>query len=121
MHAYLGCASKTLDSQPLIVGGVEDHVHLLVNLDKTRSQSEYVKELKRVSSIWAKKREPRLAAFAWQGGRGTFSVIPERLDSMRHYIRNQEEHHKTVSFEEEFLSLSEEHGLEWDARDSFDD
>jgi putative transposase len=65
MHAYLGGISKELDSPPIIVGGTEDHVHLLCRLARTISQADWVKEIKRVSSIWIKQREPALLGFAW--------------------------------------------------------
>jgi REP element-mobilizing transposase RayT len=121
MHSFLGGVSKNLGCQPLIVGGVEDHVHILANLGKSTSQSDWVKELKRQSSIWAKQRDPNLREFAWQGGCGVFSVSVEGLPAARNYITNQEEHHKNVSFQEEFIALLKEHGMEWDPRDLLDD
>jgi REP element-mobilizing transposase RayT len=72
MYAYLGGISKELDSPPVIVGGTEDHVHLLCRLARTISQADWVKEIKRVSSIWIKQREPALAGFAWQGDMAHF-------------------------------------------------
>jgi putative transposase len=120
MHSYLGGASKTLGCQPVIVGGVEDHVHILASLGKTISQAEWIKELKRVTSIWAKDLDPRLIEFAWQGGYGAYSVGPDNLVGIQRYIEGQEEHHRKVTFEEEFMQLLEEHGMEWDARDSMD-
>ncbi len=121
MHSYLGATSKSIGFQPLIVGGVEDHVHMLCQFGKQRSQSEWVKELKRVSSIWAKQRDPALDNFSWQIGCGVFSVGRDELDTVRNYIRKQEEHHKIVSFQDEFLRLLHEHDLEWEERDSWDE
>lgn len=118
VHAYLGGISKRLDCQPVLIGGVEDHVHTLAALGKSTCQSEWVKELKRVSSIWMKERAPQ---FAWQGGYGAYSVGYEGVESVRRYIADQEEHHRKVTFEEEFLRLLEEHGMHWVARDSFDE
>ncbi len=74
MHKYLGGTSSTLDCNPIIVGGVEDHVHLLARQARTISISEWVKELKRVTSLWAKEHDRRLAGFQWQAGYGAFSV-----------------------------------------------
>ena len=110
-----------MDCPPILVGGVEDHVHILASLGKSISQAEWVKELKRVSSIWIKERDPKMASFGWQGGYGNYSVSHEDLPNVRRYIENQEEHHRTVSFEEEFMRLLEEHGMEWDSRDSLDE
>ncbi len=70
MHAYLGGVSKKLKCPPVIIGGAEDHVHLLVHLGRETLQSELVKEVKRVSSLWVKQRDPALNGFSWQGGMG---------------------------------------------------
>ena len=114
-HAYLGGVSKRLGCQPIIVGGVEDHVHILAILGKSTSQAEWVKELKRVSSLWLKDHHVR--DFAWQGGYGAFSVSPEASASVFRYIENQEAHHREISFKEEFLRLLAEHAMQIDPRD----
>lgn len=69
MHAYLGRASKELDCPPIMVGGVEDHVHILARLGRTISQSDWVKELKRVSHGWFEKYKREYSDFEWHGGR----------------------------------------------------
>ena len=114
MHAYLGGVSRKLDCLPIIVGGTEDHVHLLCRLARTITQADWVKELKRVSSIWIKKREPALGAFAWQGGYGAFSVSASAIDGTRLYIESQHEHHKKQTFQDEYRAFLRKHGLEWD-------
>ena len=116
MHAYLGGVSKTLDCPPVIVGGVEDHVHLLCQMARTITQSDWVKEIKRVSSIWIKQRNPASAAFAWQAGYGVFSVSASLLDQTREYIAHQDQHHKTQSFQDEYRAFLRKYGLEWDER-----
>jgi len=116
MHAFLGGVSKKLQCPPIIVGGVADHVHLLCYLGRTVSQADWVKELKRVSSLWAKQRTPDLAAFSWQNGYGAFSVSASRSDSVRKYIAEQEAHHKKQGFQEEYRALLRKHGLVWDER-----
>jgi putative transposase len=88
-------------------------VHLLVRFGRTTSISDWVKEVKRVSSSFAKQTTPE---FQWQAGYGVFSVSASHLDQAAAYVRNQEEHHKRESFQEEFLRLLAEHGMEWDAR-----
>jgi REP element-mobilizing transposase RayT len=114
VHRYLGGVSKTLDCQPLIVGGVADHVHILAGLGRTVSQAEWVKELKRISSGWIKEREPSLATFAWQGGYGAFSVDKSTLEKVRRYIENQAQHHRKYSFQDEFRAILKQHGIDWD-------
>ena len=113
LHSYLGGVSKKVDCQPLIVGGVEDHVHILAAMGRGVSQADWIKEMKRVSSIWMKERH---ANFGWQSGYGIFSVSVSDIDSIRQYIASQEEHHREVTFQDEFRRLLEEHSLAWDER-----
>src|SRR5882672_6550420 len=67
LHAYLGAVSKQLECPPIIVGGTEDHVHLLCRFGRTITQAEWVKELKQVSNLWLQKQGPEFAGFEWQG------------------------------------------------------
>jgi len=116
MHAYLGGISKKLDCFPIIVGGTEDHVHLLCRLARTISQADWVKEIKRVSSTWIKQREPALTGFAWQGGYGVFSVSASAMDKTREYILGQQDHHSKQTFQDEYRAFLIKHGMEWDER-----
>ena len=116
MHAYLGGISKKLDCPPAIVGGTEDHVHLLCRLGRTISLSNWVKEIKRVSSIWIKERDPQLEKFAWQAGYGAFSVSSSNVETVHRYIAEQEEHHRKVSFQDEYRTFLQKHDLKWEER-----
>src|SRR5262245_4588417 len=78
LHAYLGGISKKLDCPPIIVGGIEDHVHLRARFGRKIAQAEWVKELKRVSNLWLKK-EHSIRDFEWQGGYADFSVSQSNL------------------------------------------
>jgi REP element-mobilizing transposase RayT len=120
VHAYLGGISKQLDCVPMIVGGVADHVHLLARMGRGISQSDWVKELKRVSSTWLKTRATAMAKFAWQAGYGAFSVSSSNLDAVAQYIATQEEHHRQISFMEEYRNFLRKHGVEWDERHVWD-
>lgn len=115
-HAFLGGVSKQLDCAPVIVGGVADHVHLLARFGRGITQSDWVKELKRVSSRWIKEWDGRLAGFAWQAGYGVFSVSPSALEEVEKYIRDQEEHHRKVTFQDEFRKFLQKHRVEWDEK-----
>jgi REP element-mobilizing transposase RayT len=108
-HAFLGGVSKQLDCPPVAVGGVEDHVHLLVRFGRGVTQSDWVKELKRVSSVWIKERDARMTGFAWQGGYGVFSVSPSALEEVEKYIHGQEEHHRKITFQDEFRKFLQKH------------
>jgi REP element-mobilizing transposase RayT len=114
LHAYLGSVSKNLDCPPLLVGGVEDHVHLLCRFGRTITQAEWVKELKRVSNLWLQQQAPNFADFQWQGGYADFSVSQSNLEEVKRYIAGQEEHHRKLSFQDEFRALLRRHEIEWD-------
>jgi len=116
MHRFLGGACKKLDSPVLRVGGVADHVHVLCRLGKTMAPAVLVKELKRASSSWAKTNGPGLREFYWQNGYAAFSVSPGHVEPLREYIGRQEEHHRKVTFQDEFRRLLKKYGLEWDER-----
>jgi len=116
LHAYLGGVIKKHGGAPIIAGGVDDHVHLLYKQPKTMTVPDMVRELKRGSSLWIKTRQPSLRNFAWQGGYGAFSVGQTEIDIVRGYIEKQEEHHKTRTFEDEYLIFLHKYGIEYDER-----
>jgi len=120
VFAYLGGVSKTLECPPIIVGGFEDHVHLLARLGRTISQAEWVKELKRASNLWLRARGRNYADFEWQRGYASFSVSQSNLERVRQYIANQEEHHRSKSFQDELRTLLLKHNVEWDERYAWD-
>ena len=116
LHRYIGGVLRNLECLPLITGGTEDHVHILSKLARTSSPAELVKEVKRGSSIWLKTRSPELESFAWQSGYGTFSIGFSQVKSVEGYIARQEEHHRKVSFQDEFRRLLERYEIEYDER-----
>ena len=116
MHAELGGTSKSLNCPTLIVGGVEDHIHLLARESRTITLSEWVKELKRVTSIWIKEKSPHFEAFAWQAGYGAFSVSQSQSGKVIKYIQEQETHHRKQDFKTEFREFLERHEIEYDER-----
>ena len=109
-------ASSHLDCQPLIIGGVEDHVHLLFAHSRTATVADVVKELKRGSSVWLKTKSPTLAEFAWQNGYGVFSIGQSQVDAARAYIAGQAEHHRKISFQDELRELLRRYEIEFDER-----
>lgn len=115
MHAYLGGVSKQLDCPPVIAGGVADHIHLLARMGRGITQSDWVKELKRVSSRWMKERSGA-SSFAWQRGFGVFSVSQSSLTEVERYIANQDEHHRKMTFQDEFRAFLRKHRVDWDER-----
>lgn len=115
LHAYLAGICSNQKSPALIVGGVEDHVHLLCRLGKTIDISTLIRETKKDSSEWVKS-ELSIPNFYWQSGYGAFSISPGHVEQLTDYIANQEEHHRRESFQDEFRRLCKKYGLEIDER-----
>ena len=113
MHGYLIGTSKGLGCPTVQIGGVADHVHILAILGRETHQAEWIRDLKRASSKWAKGEVPQ---FAWQAGYGMFSVGAREVNEIKSYIQNQEEHHLQVSFQDEYRSILREFGIEWNER-----
>ena len=116
LHHYIGGILNHLECQPIIVGGVEDHVHFLCALSRTCEAAEMVKEVKRGSSLWLKTKGPDLHDFAWQNGYGIFSIGFSQIDAVRDYIAGQEEHHRKITFQDELRSLLKRYEIEFDER-----
>ena len=116
LHAYLVGACGNLNSPSLIIGGVEDHEHLLLRLSKTISVSTLVRELKRESSKWIKTKGHRLPLLQWQSVYGAFSLSPSHMKDLERNISYQEEHHKTETFQEEFRRLCRKYNVAIDER-----
>ena len=115
-HAYLAGICKTLDCPSLIVGGVDDHVHVLCRFGKTIEVATLLRELKRDSSKWIKEEQPRLSGFHWPAGYGAFSISPSHVDTLKEYILNQEAHHRRETFQDELRRLCQKYGIEIDER-----
>jgi putative transposase len=112
LHAYLGGIARENDIVALAVGGVEDHVHLLISLPRIISVSKAIQLLKAGSSKWMNASFPRLGRFSWQEGYGAFSIGVSQREKTVAYIRNQVEHHKRVSFADEFKKFLATHGMQ---------
>ena len=113
LHAFLGGIARSLDVKPVKIGGVADHVHLLLGLKPIHAVADVVREIKKVSSVWAAERH---RGFRWQAGYGAFAVGQAEVGRIVAYIANQEEHHRRVSAAEEFRELLVEYGIEIDER-----
>lgn len=115
LHQYLGGTVRGLDGHPQGVGGVADHVHLLVSLKATQSLAEFMRELKKASSIWIQDTF-RQQNFHWQEGYAAFTVSASARRSVKAYIANQEEHHRTKTFREELVEFLSRSGVDFDER-----
>jgi len=108
-HQYMGGIVRGLGGIALEVGGIHDHVHLLVKLKPTIKLSDFLRDLKSNSSTWAK--ENGISKFEWQRRYGAFSVSESQVATVRKYIRNQEQHHKKFDFKTEFETLLRTNGI----------
>jgi putative transposase len=116
LFAYKAAILKEHESPAVIVGGVEDHVHVLFTLSRNYAIKQIVQEVKTESSKWLKTRGPELSDFQWQGGYAAFSVSASKVATVRRYIENQEAHHQRQTFQDELRALLRKHGVEYDER-----
>lgn len=100
-------------------GGVEDHVHLLVDIHQSVALSDFVRDIKSNSSRWF-HADLSVADFAWQSGYSAFSVSVSNIDAVRAYIDRQHEHHASLSFEDELIAFLDRHGITYDRKYLFD-
>jgi putative transposase len=113
---YIGGIARENEMKAVEIGGVEDHIHALVSLPATLPLAKAMQLLKGGSSKWIHDTFPSQREFAWQEGYGAFSVSISGLEETRAYIRNQEEHHRTRTFEQEYTAFLKRHGIEYDER-----
>ncbi len=115
LHEYLGGTIKGLGGVSLQIGGIEDHVHLLIGLKATHCLSDVMRELKRSSSIWVHDTfgDDR---FFWQEGYAAFTMSPSACGNVRRYISNQREHHQRRSFREALVELLQRAAIEFEDR-----
>ena len=116
LEAYMAGTLRKLSSPAIIIGCVEDHAHVLCVQSKTIALSKLIEEIKTSSSIWVKPKALKLREFHWQNGYGAFSVGQSAVEVVRRYIANQEEHHRTRTFQEELRELFKQHAVEFDER-----
>jgi REP element-mobilizing transposase RayT len=112
----LGGMANNLGCQSLIVGGVADHVHLLLQLGRTISIADAVGRIKSASSAWVNQTRGLPTEFHWQSGYGAFSVSQSNVEAVREYIRRQPEHHAKQSFQDEFREWLRRYEIAWDER-----
>jgi putative transposase len=107
LYAYISGICKNLNSPIIRINGMADHIHLLLHLSKTIAVSDLISNIKSNASRWIKTQGESYKNFSWQGGYGGFSVSRPSVEGAIKYIANQKEHHKTVSFKEELITLLE--------------
>lgn len=113
LHEYLGGTVRGLGGFPQQIGGVADHVHLLVGLKATHCLADFMRELKKASSTWVHDTVGQ-SQFAWQEGYAAFTVSATARNGVKRYIANQAEHHRKKPFREELIALLNKAGIEYD-------
>ena len=118
--SYLGGIARENDLKALLVGGIENHVHLLLGVPPTMPVSKAVQLIKGGSSGWVKETFGGTAGFGWQDGYGAFTVSKSLVPDVETYIRNQREHHRVRTFEEEDRAVIEKHEIPYEEQYLFD-
>jgi len=116
LWAFMGGIARQRGMKALAIGGMQDHVHILLSLPPTQDLSKALQLIKGASSKWVNDNFPSKRRFGWQEGYAAFSVSVSHVERTVEYIHNQEQHHRKQSFEEEFISFLKKHGIEYDER-----
>jgi len=116
LHAYMATVLQNLNCHPVLINSVEDHIHLLFDLARTVSVSQAVEDVKKASSKWIKTQGTPFAKFAWQSGYGAFAVSESKVETVREYIADQREHHRTKTFQEEYRKFLKRHRIAFDEK-----
>lgn len=120
LFQYIGGIARENKMKLLAVGGVDDHVHLLISMPSTISISKAMQLIKGNSSKWIHETFPNNRSFAWQEGYGAFSIGVSDIERTKNYINTQAEHHGKMDFKTEFLAFLKKHEIEYDERYIFD-
>jgi len=116
LYAYIGGTIRRMGGVSLELNGIEDHIHLLVKLRPDKALSDILRDLKAGASGWMHEIFPSMEDFCWQRGYGAFRVSQSNVEDVQRYIRNQKEHHRKISFRDEFISFLRANGIEFDER-----
>lgn len=118
--AYIGGIARKHEMLAVQVGGIENHIHVLILARPKFAPSQIVQWLKGESSRWIHETFPEKKSFEWQDGYGIFSVSKSNVPEVVEYIKNQREHHKKQSFEDEYISMLKLNGIDYDEKYVFD-
>jgi putative transposase len=116
LHAYIAVVCRAKSAHALKVGGVEDHVHILLNPPRTVAVSKLLEDVKKSTSKWIKTKGSQYRQFAWQTGYGAISVSPSHKAAVYQYISKQRKHHQTVTFQDEYRRILNKNQIEYDER-----
>jgi REP element-mobilizing transposase RayT len=121
LHSYIGELINSTGCQTIQVGGTEDHVHAVCLLSRNENVAHLLEEMKRNSSRWLKTLSPQYKDFSWQGGYAAFSVSESVIEKTVEYVKNQKEHHRKQTFQEEYKMFLQLYHIEYDEKYLFSD
>jgi len=116
LRPYMATILREHNSPSLIIGGTADHIHALFALGRTMTVADLVEEVKTGSSKWLKTKGLEFRNFHWQKGYGAFSVGQSNVEEVKRYIRNQKEHHRRITFEDEYRNFLKQYKVQFDER-----
>lgn len=118
---YIGGIIRDEGAIPIAIGGVADHIHILMSLPKTAALSDLMRVIKAKSSKWLRRLDSYYEPFSWQDGYGAFSVSPSLMERTKQYILGQAEHHKVKTYHDEYCETLNAYGIDYDEYYSFCD
>jgi len=121
LYQYMGGTLRAKKGLLVEIGGVADHVHILAQLSPTLPVADVVRDVKANSAKWMNALPETRAPFEWQKGYGAFTVSYSQIESVQRYIQNQKEHHRTRSFQDEYIEILKRHNIEWQLKHLFED
>ena len=120
-YEYVGGTACGLKRHLVEIGGIEDHVHLLLNIPPAKSVSNFIRDLKLSVSTWVNDSKLIKQEFRWQKGYGAFTVSHSQVEHVQQYIQNQEEHHRKLTFKEEYVAILKRHNIQFEDHYLFED
>jgi REP element-mobilizing transposase RayT len=109
-----------VDSPAILINGVEDHIHVLCALSRQFTIRDVIKESKTETTRWIRRQGLSYMRFRWQAGDGVFVVSPSDVEQVKRYVAEQEQHHRRMSFQDEFREMCKRHGIQVDEQYAWD-
>ena len=116
LYPYIASIFKVMKSPALIIDGASDHVHTLFSLSRVATVADVVEEVKTESSKWIKRKGIEFRNFHWQSGYGAFSIGQSQVSTVKRYIGRQKQHHRRITFQDEYRKFLKAYGVEYDER-----
>lgn len=116
LHPYMATIFRELKSPSLAINGTDDHVHILFSLARVIAIADLLQEVKTETSKWIKTKGPEFRNFHWQNGYGAFSIGKSQVQEVERYIHGQKEHHRRVTFQDEYRKFLKAYGIDYDER-----